>query len=146
MPATSHLGSLPSSWPAEEDGALQSKNKNTNENENNMKMETRLPPSTAPSPSLSISPSSHNPNPDTIEIDTNTIHQTESQQTNTLSIPESAFTLFSSQDLEQEESSTSHRRSRKAAYLAARADTYEAWSFVSLVSAGNNHTEPEIEL
>jgi hypothetical protein len=35
---------------------------------------------------------------------------------------------------------------RRAAYLAAREDSYEAWASVSLVSAGNNHTEEEIEL
>ncbi|KAJ0422295.1 hypothetical protein BJY00DRAFT_300406 [Aspergillus carlsbadensis] len=35
---------------------------------------------------------------------------------------------------------------RRAAYLAAREDSYEAWASVSLVSAGNNHTEEEFEL
>lgn len=35
---------------------------------------------------------------------------------------------------------------RKAAYLAARADSFDAWASMSLVSAGNNHTEEEIEL
>ncbi|GAB1216408.1 hypothetical protein ATERTT37_005622 [Aspergillus terreus] len=37
-------------------------------------------------------------------------------------------------------------RTRRAAYLAARADSYEAWAAMSLVSAGNNHAEEEIEL
>jgi DNA cross-link repair 1C protein len=35
---------------------------------------------------------------------------------------------------------------RRRAYRAARAGTFEAWSAVSLLSAGNNHTEEEIEL
>jgi DNA cross-link repair 1C protein len=35
---------------------------------------------------------------------------------------------------------------RKIAYLAARARTYDAWSQVALLSAGNNHTEEEVEL
>ncbi|KAL2802633.1 beta-lactamase-like protein [Aspergillus granulosus] len=35
---------------------------------------------------------------------------------------------------------------RRAAYLAAREDSYEAWASVSLVSAGNNHTDEEVEL
>ncbi|KAL3463380.1 hypothetical protein BJX64DRAFT_287405 [Aspergillus heterothallicus] len=35
---------------------------------------------------------------------------------------------------------------RRAAYLAAREDSYEAWASVSLVSAGANHTEEEVEL
>lgn len=37
-------------------------------------------------------------------------------------------------------------RTRKAAYMAARSRTYDAWSQVALLSAGNNHTEKEIEL
>jgi hypothetical protein len=37
-------------------------------------------------------------------------------------------------------------RTRKAAYDAARSRTYDAWSQVALLSAGNNHTEAEIEL
>ncbi|KAK1149554.1 hypothetical protein N8T08_005103 [Aspergillus melleus] len=41
---------------------------------------------------------------------------------------------------------SSSSRNRKAAYLAARADSFDAWASMSLVSAGNNHTEEEIEL
>ncbi|KAH8422614.1 putative DNA repair protein [Aspergillus melleus] len=41
---------------------------------------------------------------------------------------------------------SSSSRNRKAAYLAARADSFDAWVSMSLVSAGNNHTEEEIEL
>ncbi|KAA8642313.1 uncharacterized protein ATNIH1004_011255 [Aspergillus tanneri] len=41
---------------------------------------------------------------------------------------------------------SSSSRNRKAAYIAARADSYDAWASMSLVSAGNNHTEEEIEL
>lgn len=37
-------------------------------------------------------------------------------------------------------------RIRREAYLAAKADSYDAWSSVSLLSAGNNHTEEETEL
>ncbi|KAL4777005.1 hypothetical protein BDW60DRAFT_175287 [Aspergillus nidulans var. acristatus] len=37
-------------------------------------------------------------------------------------------------------------RNRQAAYQAAREDNYDAWAGISLVSAGNNHTEEEIEL
>ncbi|PYI05025.1 DNA repair protein [Aspergillus sclerotiicarbonarius CBS 121057] len=35
---------------------------------------------------------------------------------------------------------------RRDAYLAARADSFDAWASVSLMSTGNNHTEEEIEL
>ncbi|KAI9040421.1 putative DNA repair protein [Aspergillus affinis] len=41
---------------------------------------------------------------------------------------------------------SSSSRNWKAAYLAARADSFDAWASMSLVSAGNNHTEEEIEL
>lgn len=40
----------------------------------------------------------------------------------------------------------SSSRMRVEAYLAARADSYDAWSSTSLLSTGNNHTEEEIEL
>ncbi|KNG82339.1 DNA repair protein [Aspergillus nomiae NRRL 13137] len=42
--------------------------------------------------------------------------------------------------------SNSSSRVRRAAYLAAKADSYEAWASMGLVSAGDNHTEEEIEL
>ncbi|OOF97246.1 hypothetical protein ASPCADRAFT_46026 [Aspergillus carbonarius ITEM 5010] len=35
---------------------------------------------------------------------------------------------------------------RRDAYLAARADSFDAWASISLMSTGNNHTEEEIEL
>ncbi|EEQ87763.2 DNA repair protein [Blastomyces dermatitidis ER-3] len=67
--------------------------------------------------------------------------------------PETHLSLFQSAfDLEQtttaDSSTTSERRKRRiAAYRAARVGTYEAWSSIhSLVSAGNNHTEEEVEL
>ncbi|KAL6234112.1 hypothetical protein BDW75DRAFT_173639 [Aspergillus navahoensis] len=37
-------------------------------------------------------------------------------------------------------------RNRRAAYEAAREDSYDAWAEMLLVAAGNNHTEEEIEL
>jgi hypothetical protein len=40
----------------------------------------------------------------------------------------------------------SSSRIRRAAYIAAKADSYEAWATMGLVSAGDNHTEEEIEL
>lgn len=42
--------------------------------------------------------------------------------------------------------SGSSSRLRREAYLAAKADNYDAWSSVGLLSTGNNHTEEEIEL
>lgn len=43
-------------------------------------------------------------------------------------------------------SSCSSLKNRLRAYHAARAGTFDAWSEVALVSAGNNHTEEEVEL
>lgn len=66
------------------------------------------------------------------------------------SIPES---MFESQDTHHEGgvddlpgTSAQARSNRRRAYCAARAGTFEAWNEISLVSAGNNHTEEEVEL
>lgn len=158
----SHLGPLPSSWPTEQlDGfnQLPSNDENGNRSGNETKDGDEncdeelnsLPLTTSDSPSPPNSPS-HNPGH----------HIPESQLTNPLSVSDSAFApSFSSQDQDQNQAHSfggdgcndddHHReaassRNRKAAYLAARADSFDAWGFVSLVSAGNNHTEEEIEL
>ena len=194
-----NLGPLPSSWPPEEEDALDdshSKDKNDNDNENenenenaavNMNMDGAVasPPQTAScSPSPSPSPPSHNPNtqaennnhPNDNDHDDDDTIQPESQETNPLSIPDSAFassfSSFSSSQGQGQEQDHPHphphthplalssgptsappsttaaisQKNRKAAYLAARADDFEKWSLVSLVSAGNNHTEEEVEL
>lgn len=162
----SHLGPLPSSWPTEgRDGfnpLLTDENGNRSGNEaikgdedDDRGGNNSLPSTTSHSPFPSSSPSppnspSHNP-------DNNA---SESQLTNTLSVSDSAFApSFSSQDRDQAQAQsyggggcddrhqeTISSRNRKAAYLAARADSFDAWDFVALGSAGNNHTEEEIEL
>jgi hypothetical protein len=78
--------------------------------------------------------------------------QTESQQTDilTISISESALDspgqMIPSDENPDQDSLARSRRARVAAYLAARQDTFSAWTDVSLVSAGDNHAEEEIEL
>ncbi|KAL5339089.1 hypothetical protein BJX70DRAFT_364961 [Aspergillus crustosus] len=42
--------------------------------------------------------------------------------------------------------SESSIRNRRAAYLAAREDSYDAWTAMGIVSAGDNHTEEEVDL
>ncbi|KAJ5326577.1 DNA repair metallo-beta-lactamase [Penicillium brevicompactum] len=75
----------------------------------------------------------------------------DSQQTDllTVSISESAFDspgrIIDESHPDQELSLARSRSARMAAYLAARQDTYSAWTDVSLVSA-DNHAEEEIEL
>lgn len=68
-----------------------------------------------------------------------------------ISISDSAFAAsFSSQthELENDQArdEAESMQNRRAAYLAARADSFDAWRSVSLVSARDNHTEEEIEL
>ncbi|GES61483.1 DNA repair protein [Aspergillus terreus] len=94
--------------------------------------------------------------------DTYSKDETEESPSQTLSISSSAFASQEKQpnedphdgfpdtntpvdDTPSLQRSTS-ARTRRAAYLAARADSYEAWAAMSLVSAGNNHAEEEIEL
>ncbi|GKZ35358.1 hypothetical protein AbraIFM66950_005986 [Aspergillus brasiliensis] len=61
------------------------------------------------------------------------------------------ITPFRHHHRHQQQRQQSLRRSvssqiRRDAYLAARADSFEAWAAVSLISTGDNHTEEEIEL
>ncbi|OJJ39655.1 hypothetical protein ASPWEDRAFT_104551, partial [Aspergillus wentii DTO 134E9] len=148
------IGPLPSSWPTEEEDEFNIKKpepatgkKDEHEHED-----------------VDIDDAINDNNDD----DTHTIHP-DSQLTNPLSIPDSAFASDEEQVIEIDSPSTNktispgsstgdndtmHKSTltkssssrRRAAYLAARADSFEAWSSVSLVSAGNNHTEEEIEL
>lgn len=92
------------------------------------------------------------------EHDSQSSAATTSTSTLSVSIANSAFdSQEHAQQLHEYNDSnnygTSHRstmasrlRARKEAYVAARADSYEAWSSVSLLSAGNNHAEAEMEL
>jgi hypothetical protein len=66
------------------------------------------------------------------------------------SIPES---VFQSQDTENEArvddlpcAGAQSYSNRRRAYRAARTGTFDAWNEIAIVSAGNNHTEEEVEL
>jgi hypothetical protein len=89
-------------------------------------------------------------NPSTIEETNLTPRNIDSQRSIPESIPES---MFQSQDTSNEEKggdlSAADAKSysnRRRAYRAARTGTFDAWNEIALVSAGNNHTEEEIEL
>jgi DNA cross-link repair 1C protein len=63
--------------------------------------------------------------------------------------PESSQPSVESTSNEEESTTASTILSRKrrwTAYKAAKADTYDAWNEFALISAGNGHTEPEMEL
>ncbi|OJD17690.1 hypothetical protein AJ78_02215 [Emergomyces pasteurianus Ep9510] len=99
----------------------------------------------------SVSLSSSQQRPIQEDPDSNDHEDSNSQVDNT-SNDESALSPSSSAfDSQQTITTCTTRNARKkrriAAYHAARNGTYEAWSsFYSPISAGNNHTEEEIEL
>ncbi|KAJ5601015.1 DNA repair metallo-beta-lactamase [Penicillium lagena] len=152
-PEMFHVGALPSSWRTEGDQfELEQKEKYASEAE-------ERPATTDIEESREVSETDRGG-------DGATDSQMESQQADSqhtaLSISESAFASplpveehsarLSEDNKRDSEITPTHHRSRThthariAAYLAARADTYSAWTDVSLVSAGDNHTEEEIEL
>ncbi|GIJ84455.1 hypothetical protein Asppvi_003302 [Aspergillus pseudoviridinutans] len=148
------LGALPSSWPtADEDGFHLQQGESSETGD-----ETRTP-------------TQENLHYDTDNEDDNDNENDipNSQATNTLSISSSAFasqdqTLGPLQqdgpgdadvDIPRSEGATNlprtlnrsgSSRARRAAYLAARADSYDAWASMGLVSAGDNHSMEETEL
>lgn len=76
--------------------------------------------------------------------DRSSIEETSINVNSQQSIPESAF---QSQDTEIEARVDAKSYSnRRQAYRAAHTGTFEAWNEIAIVSAGNNHTEEEIEL
>ncbi|GIK02338.1 hypothetical protein Aspvir_006387 [Aspergillus viridinutans] len=143
------LGALPSSWPTAEEDEFHLPHRESSE----------------------TGDETHTPTQDNMHYDTgNKDDMPNSQATNTLSISSSAF---ASQDqtlgpLQQDGSGdvdvdippsserapgrsrtlnrSSSSRARRAAYLAARADSYDAWACMGLVSAGDNHSMEETEL
>ncbi|RHZ64886.1 hypothetical protein CDV55_106696 [Aspergillus turcosus] len=154
-----NLGSLPSSWPTAEEDGFHLPHGERSETE----VETHTP----------TQDDNHNHNHNNDNEGDNDIPN--SQATNTLSISSSAF-ASQDQDQDQpvalgplqqdgpgdipEEPSegapgprqprslhrSSSSRLRRAAYLAARADSYDAWACMGLVSAGDNHSIEEAEL
>jgi hypothetical protein len=155
------LGALPSSWPTAEEDGFHLPHRESSETGD----ETRTP-----TQDNMQSDHDHNLNDDDDDDDDNDNDTPNSQATNTLSISSSAF---ASQDqtlgpFQQDGPSdvdgdippssegatgqprtlnrSSSARARRAAYLAARADSYDAWACMGLVSAGDNHSMEETEL
>jgi DNA cross-link repair 1C protein len=146
------LGSLPSSWPTAEEDEFHVQHTGSSATEE----ETHTPTQD----DMYADHNDDNDNEDDIDIP--------SQATNTLSLSSSAFASQDQGHLQQdspgdvdippEESSekdpgqprslkrSSSSRARRAAYLAARADSYDAWVSMGLVSAGDNHSIEEAEL
>ncbi|CAI7632985.1 unnamed protein product [Penicillium pancosmium] len=153
------LGHVPSSWSEEEDIA---------NNEGN----TQKPPQPTPPAPSSTKPESLQ-HPSNLEEDVAESPQqhdnhpttnTDSQYTDTLSISISESLLAPSATENEEPSSEGPNEAREQraqivrdrmkvrtrvrvnAFLAAMRDTYESWADMAMVSAGDNHTEEEMEL
>ncbi|EAW23310.1 putative DNA repair protein [Aspergillus fischeri NRRL 181] len=151
------LGALPSSWPTPEEDGFHLPHRESSETGDETRTRTQ--------DNMQFVHDHDNSDDDDNEDD-----MPNSQATNTLSISSSAF---ASQDqtlgpLQQDgpgdvdvdippssegapgRSRTLNRssssRARRAAYLAARADSYDAWACMGLVSAGDNHSMEETEL
>ncbi|CAG7918296.1 unnamed protein product [Penicillium olsonii] len=151
-PGLFQIEPLPTTWPteAEDNANVQVINESDEDDQATPVPEKASTPLATPSPSESnmrtptklmhsvdgaMSPYPFNP-------------QEDSQQTDTLtvSISESAFDSPDQMDSSlSRETVARARRARLDAYLAARQDTFSAWTDVSLVSA-ENHAEEEIEL
>jgi hypothetical protein len=153
-----HIGALPSSWTTEGDGVEPEEKKHASETEEKPNTINRTEPQEVPEEPQEVPETGRGGDgaPDS---------QIESQQAGSqytaLSISTSAlaspppgeeYPVIVPEDESGSGTTLAHRRPRTharariAAYLAARADTYSAWTDVSLVSAGDNHTEEEIEL
>ncbi|KAJ5788620.1 hypothetical protein N7457_003610 [Penicillium paradoxum] len=158
-PRLFQLNPIPSTWPTEEEDRFDPAN---DEGREEVTLISDQPDSNS---SATISRLRSAPTRSAITIDLTgdgaaspcpIIQHADSQHTDplALSISESAFdspdrepVVDELQTPEQGQDSMSRsRRARIAAYLAAREDTYSAWTDVSLVSAGDNHAEEEIEL
>ncbi|KAJ5142698.1 uncharacterized protein N7515_001485 [Penicillium bovifimosum] len=158
-PELFRVNSLPSNWPTEAEDRFD------RASEDGKEEVTVLPERSAQDPAAAERPldpenttlaKTIDLTDDEITSPSTIMQQADSQQTDVfnLSVSESAF---DSQELgfvvdelrDPERGPDSLRRSRQArvaAYLAAREGTYSAWREVSLVSAGDNHAEEEIEL
>ncbi|RAL17580.1 putative DNA repair protein [Aspergillus homomorphus CBS 101889] len=170
-----HLGSLPSSWPTNEQNSLHSlsseveiEHGDRQEDEAGNQQQstavyspshrntTTINPTQSSSLTSKDQPTPHlNPNPTATA--TATASESESDSDSDLLIAETLSQTDSHDEDEPEKpqqqarkrpgtAAASRRTRRKDAYLAARAGSYEAWAAVSLMSTGNNHTEEEVEL
>lgn len=139
-----HIGSLPSSWPTETEShssqhPMLVPNPNPNPSESQLTNPLSIPDSDFSSQDLIETPSYED---DSIPTSSNANNNT----TNTNHSPHSPELSLPSHPQPNPHPRSNSSRLRREAYLAARADSYEAWSSVALLSAGNNHTEEEIEL
>ncbi|KAJ5679126.1 hypothetical protein N7462_007370 [Penicillium macrosclerotiorum] len=152
-PAEMQIGALPTAWPSAEDDMFDA----------DTEMDTGMG-SEQPYRSIFGGDGGSDPVISTQEKGAPTAQNNEPQMSSqTLSTSDSKSTLSGVEltadllrdaaefvnDLDEEEDPTqteSRKQTRITAFLAAQEDTYAAWADVSLVSAGDNHAEEEIEL
>jgi DNA cross-link repair 1C protein len=150
-PGLFQVDPLPSTWPTEIDDKFGAVHETKDADNHNTPIPKQQNSANSVKPELNtptmIDLTGDGPSPRPINV-----QRTESQQTEilALSISESAFDsqapTVSSGDNPDQDSLARSRRARVDAYLAARQDTFSAWTEVSLISAGDNHAEEEIEL
>ncbi|OJJ47783.1 hypothetical protein ASPZODRAFT_94616 [Penicilliopsis zonata CBS 506.65] len=136
-----HIGPLPSTWPsAEQDGFIPAETDHCLSNEDAAPETSPMQPeedSQLSTAAVSISESAFSSSQQhSIDFDDDLDNIPSSiprEPTSEQTLPASLRRTISAQN-------------RRAAYLAAKADNYDAWNSVSIISAGDNHTEPEIEL
>lgn len=136
-----HIGSLPSSWPTETEShssqhPMLVPNPIPNSDESQLTNPLSIPDSAFSSQDLI----------ETTSCEGDFIPTSNNNTTNTNHSPHSPELSLPPHPQPNPHPRSSSSRLRREAYLAARADSYEAWSSVALLSAGNNHTEEEIEL
>lgn len=153
------LGHVPFSWSEEEDIA--------NNEGNTQKSPQPTPPAPSNTNAESLQPPSKLDEDGAESPRQHDIHPTpnpDSQYTDTLSISISESLLAPSATENEEPSSEDPNEAREQraqvvrdrmkartrvrvnAFLAAMRDTYESWADMAIVSAGDNHTEEEMEL
>lgn len=140
-----HIESLPSSFPTTQERATV---------QSTLSQKGLLQPQSTPASPCTTDPALELPSQDHEDEDEDETPSFESQHSSGTaesqpppssapSLPQCANASTCPPRLDRSDSS---RRLRREAYRAARADSYEAWSSVGLLSTGNNHTEEEIEL
>ncbi|KAJ5543451.1 hypothetical protein N7461_009454 [Penicillium sp. DV-2018c] len=156
-PGLFQVNSLPSNWPTEAEDRFNLVNEEGKEEVTVLRERSApdIPPAEHPSDSGNITLTKIiDLTGDAVASPPRTIADSQDTDVLSLSVSGSAFDSqghgFVAVELQNPErgqdSLSRSRQARIAAYLAAREGTYSAWREVSLVSAGDNHAEEEIEL
>lgn len=154
------LGHVPSSWASEEEGIAKIEENAQKSPQPTTPVSSKITPETLKSPSDIAEDGPVSPRP----YENHPPPNQDSQHTDSLSISVSE-SLIAPSATENEDPSAegpneareqraqlvrdrmkARTRVRVNAFIAAMRDTYESWADIAMVSAGDNHTEEEMEL